>query len=120
MKADNHSFDEHHVLHDLKHFLPAQAPLKDFIHHNTLHGFQNLKFDKAIYSASTIFGYRVSLSLAEYRSHYQSGRIASTILEKVIAERKGKGQVAEWKYKLLNGHYHKDSPRISSLRSNWK
>lgn len=120
MKADNHSFDEHHVLHELKHFLPAQAPLKDFIHHNTLHGFQNLKFDKAIYSASTIFGYRVSLSLAEYRSHYQSGRITSTILEKVIAERKGHDQVAEWKRKLFEGHYHKDSPRISSLRSNWK
>ncbi|MEQ1584694.1 MAG: DUF2309 domain-containing protein [Cyclobacteriaceae bacterium] len=121
MKADiNHFFDEHHVLHELKHFLPAQAPLKDFIHHNTLHGFQNLKFNKAIYSASAIFGYRVSLSLAEYRSHYQSGRITLAILEKVIAERKGPDQVSEWKDKLLKGNYHKDSPRISSLRSNWK
>lgn len=121
MKADiNHFFDEHHVLHELKHFLPAQAPLKDFIHHNTLHGFQNLKFNKAIYSASAIFGYRVSLSLAEYRSHFQSGRITSTILEKVIADRKGPDQVPEWKYKLLHRHYHKDFPRISSLRSNWK
>ncbi len=121
MKADsNHFFDEHHVLHELKHFLPAQAPLKDFIHHNTLHGFQNLKFNKAIYSASAIFGYRVSLSLAEYRSHFESGRITSTILERVIAERKGSDQVPQWKHKLLHGHYHKDFPRISSLRSNWK
>lgn len=121
MKEDtNHSFDEHHVLHQLAHFLPAQAPLKDFIHHNTLHGFQNLKFNRAIYSASTIFGYRVSLSLAEYREHYKTGRILPAILDKVIVERKGADHLQEWKGKLLNGDYHKSSPRIGSLRANWK
>jgi len=121
MKTDTTSiFNEHHLLHELKHYLPAQAPLKDFIHHNTLHGFQNLKFNKAIYSASAIFGYRVSLSLAEYREHYQSGRINPVILEKIIAQRKGEDQVAEWMDKLLNYHYHKDSPRIGVLRSTWK
>jgi uncharacterized protein YbcC (UPF0753/DUF2309 family) len=121
MELNNkHTFDEHHMLHELKHYLPAQAPLKDFIHHNTLHGFQNLKFNKAIYSASAIFGYRVSLSLAEYRSHFQSGRISPVVLEKVIAQRIGIDSVEEWKDKLLHGHYHKDSPRIGSLRSNWK
>ena len=121
MKTNTSSlFNEHHVLHELKHYLPAQAPLKDFIHHNTLHGFQNLKFNRAIYSASAIFGYRVSLSLAEYRSHYQLGRINHVVMEKVIAQRKGVDQVGEWKDKLLTNHYHKDSPRIGSLRSNWK
>ncbi|MEY4929687.1 MAG: hypothetical protein RI909_411 [Bacteroidota bacterium] len=121
MKTNTASpFNEHYVLHELKHYLPAQAPLKDFIHHNTLHGFQNLKFNKAIYSASAIFGYRVSLSLAEYRAHYQTGRINHVILEKVIAQRKGVNQVSEWKDKLLTNQYHKDTPRIGSLRSNWK
>ena len=28
-------FDEQHVLHELKHYLPTQTPLKDFIHHNS-------------------------------------------------------------------------------------
>jgi uncharacterized protein YbcC (UPF0753/DUF2309 family) len=121
MKVNNdHIFNEHEVLHELKHFLPAQAPLKDFVHHNTLHAFQNLKFDKAIYSASTIFGYRVSLSLAEYRALYESGKITEPILLQVIRQAKGVDQVIPWKTKLLTGQYHRQPPRIGSLRSNWK
>lgn len=121
MKTNSHLlFNEQETLHELKHYLPAQAPLKDFIHHNTLHAFQHLKFDKAIYSASAILGYRVSLSLSEYRSMYASGRITSAIVERVIAQRKGEDQIDEWKEKMLNGHYQKPSPRIGSLRSNWK
>src|ERR1700741_801483 len=83
------SFNEHDVLHELKHFLPAQAPLKDFIHHNTLHAFQNLKFEKATHNASEIFGYKVSLPLNEFRSLYDKGKIRKDILEKIITERKG-------------------------------
>lgn len=48
MKPNHFLFDEHEVLHEIKHFLPAQAPLKDFVHHNTLHAFQNMKFYDAI------------------------------------------------------------------------
>jgi len=113
-------FNEHEVLHELKHYLPAQAPLKDFIHHNTLHAFQHLKFNKAIYSASAILGYRVSLSLAEYRSMYESGRITSDIIDRVIAQRNGADQINEWKNKMLTGKYHRPAPRLGTLRSNWK
>ena len=57
-------FDEQHVLHQLKHYLPAQASLKDFIHHNSLHAYQHLKFYDAIFKASAIFGYQVTLQLS--------------------------------------------------------
>lgn len=120
MNAENSSFDEHAVLHDLKHYLPAQAPLKDFIHHNTLHAFQHLNFHKAIYRASAIFGYRVSLSLAEYRSRYHSGNISPEILDRVILQRKGPESVAAWREKVLSGKYSKAPARIGTLRSTWK
>jgi uncharacterized protein YbcC (UPF0753/DUF2309 family) len=121
MKKNNSSFDEHDVLHELKHYLPAQAPLKDFIHHNTLHAFQTLKFYDATRNASEILGYRVSLSLAEYRSLFDSERIREDILEKVIADRKGPDAVKDWKKKMISKAYESPaSPRIGSLRSNWK
>lgn len=121
MKTEHESFDEHEVLHKLKHFLPAQAPLKDFIHHNTLHAFQNLNFDAGVRNASEIFGYNVSLSLDEYRQLYASKKIREDILDKVIADKKGASAVKEWKQNLISKTYDKgSSPRIGSLRSTWK
>ncbi|OIN60960.1 YbcC family protein [Arsenicibacter rosenii] len=114
-------FDEDEVLHELKHYLPAQAPLKDFIHHNTLHAFQHLPFYKAIQRASALFGYKVSLSLSEYRAAYAAGQIKETILEQKIRERKGEKALADWKDRLL--HAPPDAttlPRIGQLRANWK
>ena len=76
----NTHFDEQHILHELKHFLPSQTPLKDFIHHNSLHAFQHLKFYDGIFQASKIFGYQVTLQLGEYRKLYDLGRIKKNIL----------------------------------------
>lgn len=120
MNSQTFTFDEKHILHELKHYLPAQAPLMDFVHHNTLHAFQHMPFNKAIYHASSIFGYKVSLSLAEYRAHYYSGRITEPILEKVISARKGPNEVQAWRNKMLTGQYKRHQPRIGSLRANWK
>lgn len=120
-KARSASFDEHEVLHELKHFLPAQAPLKDFIHHNTLHAFQKQKFPTAIHEASEIFGYKVSLTLDEYRSLYAEKRIREDVVEKLLIEKKGMDQAGEWKEKMLSKtHENTFSPRIGSLRAHWK
>ena len=63
---------------------------------------------------------RVSLSLAEYRSLYQSNKIDSKILDRVITEHKGAASLGEWKEKVLSMKYSKAAPRIGTLRSNWK
>lgn len=121
MKTHHALFEEHEVLHELKHFLPAQAPLKDFIHHNTLHAFQHQSFYKAIRHASAIFGYKVSLSLDEYRTLFKDKRINEAILERVISEKKGIGQLGEWKDKMILKHYDSTiDGRIGLLRENWK
>jgi uncharacterized protein YbcC (UPF0753/DUF2309 family) len=121
MKAQNVSFDEHDVLHKLKHFLPAQASLKDFVHHNTLHAFQNHKFYAGVRHAKKIFDYFVSLRLDEYRSLYNSGRIRKDVLERIVSERMGPEHVDGWMENVLNKKYDtSSSPSVGSLKSNWE
>ncbi|MEY3053386.1 MAG: hypothetical protein RLY31_3171 [Bacteroidota bacterium] len=112
-------FDEEHVLHELHHYLPSQTPIKDFIHHNTLHAFQDRKFYDAIFLASKIFGYQVTLELSDYRGLYRKGRIREAMLDRLLAERKG-AAAAEWKDRLLNQAYDEHNlPRLGRLRKTW-
>jgi uncharacterized protein YbcC (UPF0753/DUF2309 family) len=114
-------FDEDHVLKELKHFLPSQQALKDFIHHNSLHAFQHMKFYDAIFKASKIFGFQVSLQLSEYRQLYQTGRIREDIVDMILATKKGKDHFFEWKQKLIGEKYDTiNHPRIGELRKYWK
>ncbi len=121
MKIQSQSFNEHEVIHLLKHYLPEQAALKDFIHQNTLQAFQKSKFHDALVTASETFGYKVCLKLGEYRRLYKSGDINEEILEGVIIKRKGANALNEWKEKLTTNKYDTHTlPRIGKLRANWK
>ncbi len=57
------------------HLLPAQGPITVFIHHNTLHAFEDLPFDEAVKQAAHIFGCHPYLSEDQYREALRSGRI---------------------------------------------
>ncbi len=121
MKTHSIGFDEHAVLHKLAHYLPAQNPLKDFVHHNTLHAFQELPFHKALQKATTIFGYKTYLPLTDFRNRFAKGEIKETVLNRIISQQKGEEKIAFWKDKMLYHSYDESvSPRIGSLRSNWK
>ncbi len=120
-KIHQKQFDEAHVLHELKHFLPAQSALKDFIHHNSLHAFQHLHFYEAIFKASAIFGHQVTLQLDEFRQLHRDGRVKNAALDRAIAEKKGAGNVAAWREKLTTKKYDTNrEPRIGKLRGHWK
>ena len=113
------SFNEHQVIHELKHFLPAQAPLMDFVHHNTLHAFQNLSFHEALATAHVKLGYQVYFPLETFRSMYQEGRISDDVLERVLEQKKGNAET--WKGKLLFGEYPTiETGRVGALRGIWK
>lgn len=118
---EQHSWNEKEVIHRLKHYLPAQAPLKDFVHHNTLHAFQHDQFKSALQTAFEVFGYKISLTLREYRKHIASGRIETEVLKRKIALKWGEDQVDYWLDKIQNGKFYTDfHPRIGGLRSRWK
>ncbi|HSW90302.1 MAG TPA: DUF2309 domain-containing protein [Patescibacteria group bacterium] len=114
-------FDEQHLLHELKHYLPTQGPLKDFVHHNTLHAFQDMKFYDAIFKASAIFGFQTTFSLTEYRDLYRIGRITPKILDRTIRERKGNENFEEWQFKVIHKMYSWTvQSRVGKLRAEWK
>ena len=113
-------FDLHQVVHELKHFLPAQAPLMDFVHHNTLHAFQNHEFHAGLETAHTKLGYQVYFPLEIFRALHDEGRISTAILDRVLTEKKGK-EAETWKGKLLFGSYDTiQQPRVGALRGQWK
>lgn len=109
-----------HVLDELKHFLPAQAPLKDFIHHNTLHAFQSEPFFKAIEKASTLFGYKTLLSLTEYREQFAQGKIDEEILNRIIEKQAPTPDVDRWKSLLIHEEIDQNvEERVGKLRREW-
>lgn len=117
----NESFEIEKCIKNLKHYLPSQNPLKDFIHHNTLHAFQHYNFHKGLEKASKIFGYKTYLSLSEYRKLFNDNKINHQIFTSIIKEKKGEKNVDIWKNKLLSTVYDESlNFRIGYIRNQWK
>jgi uncharacterized protein len=85
--------DETAVLKSLKlavehaaHLLPAQGPITSFVHHNTLHAFEEYSFVDAVRKAGRIFGCEPFMSEERYRDALAKGRISSADLRSVLDE----------------------------------
>ncbi|MDP1927189.1 MAG: DUF2309 domain-containing protein [Thiobacillus sp.] len=84
--ADNPIAWLHDLVHHLEHVLPAQAPIKDFVHHNTLHGFQHLPFREALAAAEAATGAHGFQPVETFRAYFQQGRVDLSDLNAALDE----------------------------------
>lgn len=77
------------ALEHAAHLLPSQAPLARFVHHNTLHAFEDLPFDRAILEAARQLGAQPYLEEERYEIAVATGRILPEDLFEAIDERTG-------------------------------
>jgi uncharacterized protein len=74
-------FDLAAAIEQIAHWLPNQGPIKDFIHHNTLHAVQHMPFHEGVALAGKIFGARSYLPIEDYHKRYRLGRISDPAID---------------------------------------
>ena len=101
------------VIDQLAHLLPAQGPISIFIHHNTLHAFEDRPFEEAVERAAERLGREPFLAESRYREKLASGRIVARDVEALLVGQlgaRGAGDVAGvgsrldlWRAVVLHG-----------------
>jgi uncharacterized protein len=71
------------------HLLPTQGPITVFVHHNTLHAFENLPFAEAVVQAQRKLGCEPFQSEESFRKALKHGRIRVDDLRAVLVEELG-------------------------------
>lgn len=64
-----------HLVEHAAHFLPAQGPITAFVHHNTLHAFEEFPFEQAVVRGGKLFNCHPFLTEDDFRSRMEKGRI---------------------------------------------
>jgi uncharacterized protein YbcC (UPF0753/DUF2309 family) len=93
-----------HVIEHAAHLLPSQGPITVFVHHNTLHAFEDLRFDRALLESQRVYGCQPFLSEDRYRRELASGRIKEEDLAAVLEE--DLGERADELIGLLGTRFH--------------
>jgi hypothetical protein len=86
---------------ELAHLLPAQGPIGVFIHHNTLHAFQHLRFEEAVLEAAGLFGAEPYLMEEQYQEALRQGRILEEDIDAVVGGEEPDGSVRELRRAML-------------------
>ncbi|MCB1800271.1 MAG: DUF2309 domain-containing protein [Gammaproteobacteria bacterium] len=66
--------------------VPYFWPMRSFIHHNPLHGFEHLPFEEAVSKGQQLFGAKGYLSRSQYQQYLDKGLVDEDELRKRIAE----------------------------------
>ncbi|WP_349432514.1 DUF2309 domain-containing protein [Methylomarinum sp. Ch1-1] len=117
-------FDLDMALEHIAHWLPAQGPIKDFVHHNTLHAVQHLPFHEGVAVAAKIFGARSYLPMQDYQQLYRSGRITESAIDWAL-EHSGCARADQLKLRDRmfdsdeNSHYPPLSLANHGIRTAW-
>jgi uncharacterized protein len=75
-----------HAIEHAAHLLPSQGPITVFVHHNTLHAFEDLPFDAGVKAGAQVFGCNPYLPEDRYRQKLERGRIRVEDLEAVLLD----------------------------------
>ncbi len=112
------------AIEHIAHWLPAQGPIKDFIHHNTLHAVQHHPFHEGVAIAAKMFGARSYLALEDYQTMYQQGRIKNAAIDWALTHSGCELQLQEQLRKTLfikdtTSHYPPLSLANHGIRTAW-
>ncbi|MFT5414969.1 MAG: hypothetical protein ACI915_001281, partial [Gammaproteobacteria bacterium] len=93
------------------HLLPSQPPLHAFVHHNTLHAFEDDDFDVAVVKASALYATEPYQSERAFAAHIASGRIDRRDIESILLGEPGGAEslwpggptrARLWRFRLLH------------------
>jgi hypothetical protein len=93
-----------HAIEQSARLLPAQAPIRVFVHHNTLHAFEDQTFCDAVRLGSAIYGCKPYLPEECYRTERARRRIRTEDLSAVLID--DLGDEADRLVGLLATRYH--------------
>ncbi|MDJ0880475.1 MAG: DUF2309 domain-containing protein [Gammaproteobacteria bacterium] len=66
--------------------IPFFWPMRSFIHHNPLHGLENLPFDEAVVKAHKLFHANTYLPRTTYQNYWQQGKVCQQTLHASTAK----------------------------------
>ncbi|GAB6078187.1 DUF2309 domain-containing protein [Hydrogenobaculum acidophilum] len=73
-------------LNNVKKYIPHYWPMTTFVHHNPLHGFEDMPFKEALKKASKLYKAKVYMESSYYTELYKEGAIKKDVLEKNLFE----------------------------------
>lgn len=81
------SHELHHRIEHAVHLLPSQGPIEVFVHHNTLHAFEDLPFDDAVTQGAVIYGCHGYWTEERFRDALARDRIrGEDLAEELLAD----------------------------------